>query len=77
MQHACRNATYVHVYEHLGVCMLVLYQAIPLMPHKVVSLCLVANRYIQRELDMALSTIAPESDKFVDKKWRIVKQRCL
>ena len=31
----------------------------------------VASRYIQRELGMALSTIAPDSDKFVDKTWRI------
>ena len=68
MQHASRNATYVHVYEHLGVCMLVLYQAIPLMPHKGIILCLVANRYIQRELGMELSTTVPESDKFADKK---------
>ena len=46
------------------------------MPHKGIILCLVANRYIQRELGMELSTTVPESDKFADKKCRIVKHLC-
>ena len=67
----------LYMYMNIWVfCMLVLYQAIPLMSHKDVILCLVASRYIQRELGMALSTIASDTNKFVDKTQRIAKHLC-
>ena len=52
----CKVCTCIWTFR--SVCMLVLYQAMPLMPHKDVILCLVVSRYIQWKLGMALSTIA-------------------
>ena len=70
--HATRHAMYMH----MNIWMSPNIQRIWMSP-KGIKLCLVASRYIQRELGMALSTVAPDSDQFVDKRWKIVRHLCL